>query len=239
MLSKKECLEIEHDGWFGEKKPKAKLRVLAISDLHGLLPELPETDLLVIAGDIAPDNKYTLKDNHLCAEVQAHWLNGEFTDWLMRQPAKHRVAIWGNHDFVGQLPNYRFPQRAQIHLLRDSGVTIEGKRIWGSPWVTNIPRWAMNVESTEDVWAYAPHDLNLLVTHAPPKGTGDFLPGWGFVGDKDLAAALPHLMPKVHVFGHIHEGVGAYQLGPRVAYNVAYVDDRYEPNGHPFRQFEI
>src|SRR5437764_537555 len=58
------------------------LKVLAISDLHGFLPEnLPPCDLLLIAGDLCP-----LRDHSPLA--QANWLATTFRAWLDQQQAR-------------------------------------------------------------------------------------------------------------------------------------------------------
>jgi Icc-related predicted phosphoesterase len=64
-------------------------------------------------------------------------------------------------------------------------------------------------------WAAIPDDLDLLVTHGPPYGHGDqAVPLGGVegarraVGCAELLQAVRRARPRVHVFGHIHEGHG-------------------------------
>ena len=71
------------------------LRVAAISDLHGFLPDVPACDVLLVAGDICP-----VEDHDL--DFQRRWLEGPFSDWLRGLDAGEIVGIAGNHDFVAQ-----------------------------------------------------------------------------------------------------------------------------------------
>ena len=59
------------------------MKIVAMSDLHGYLPEIPACDLLLIAGDICP------LGNHKPA-FQAEWLDTTFRRWLesLRQVGK-------------------------------------------------------------------------------------------------------------------------------------------------------
>jgi Icc-related predicted phosphoesterase len=72
------------------------------------------------------------------------------------------------------------------------------------------------------VWAGIPDGLDLLVTHGPPRGIGDRAV-FGNVGCDHLRAAVLARPPRLHVFGHIHEARGRYEIpGVRtVFYNVA------------------
>ena len=70
-----------------------------------------------------------------------------------------------------------------------------------------------------------PPDLDVLLTHAPPEGILDAIPGEsigspslrGYVARHDPAA--PPL--KAHLFGHIHEAKGRLELGGTVFSNAA------------------
>jgi len=69
------------------------LRVCAIADQHGFLPEIPACDILLVAGDVCP------VDDHR-PDRQHHWLQGQFRQWLDGVEARAIVGIAGNHDFV-------------------------------------------------------------------------------------------------------------------------------------------
>lgn len=47
------------------------------------------------------------------------------------------------------------------------------------------------------------------MTHGPPKGILDYTHGRERAGCPDLFAAIARARPRVHCFGHIHEGWGA------------------------------
>ena len=64
--------------------------VVAVSDLHGLLPPVPACDLLLLAGDLCP-----LLDHRPAA--QAHWLDTDFRRWLRGVHARQVVFVAGNH----------------------------------------------------------------------------------------------------------------------------------------------
>ena len=70
------------------------MKICAISDLHGYLPkDLPESDLLLIAGDIMP-----LRFQSNMARSK-EWLEKEFKQWCKEQETYEIVLIGGNHDF--------------------------------------------------------------------------------------------------------------------------------------------
>ena len=63
------------------------INIIAVSDLHARLPNIPPCDLLLIAGDICPDGS---------AMTQAKWLDTSFRAWLEKIPAKEIVGIADN-----------------------------------------------------------------------------------------------------------------------------------------------
>ena len=55
-----------------------------------------------------------------------------------------------------------------------------------------------------------PNNIDILITHGPPKGIlGTCSDGFD-AGCSDLSYEIwNRVKPKVHLFGHIHEGYGA------------------------------
>ena len=206
------------------------MRIVAVSDLHGLLPDIPPCDLLLIAGDICP------VENHDTG-FQAEWLDTALRRWLERVPARKTVAVAGNHDFVFEQVPELVPRDLDWTYLQDSGCVWEGLRIWGTPWQPWFFDWAFNLREPElvRVWASIPDRTDILVLHGPPHGFGDAVPRRGSVehaGSPSLTERLREVQPRLAVFGHIHEGRGEYRLGKTVLANVALVDAEYR-NVHP------
>lgn len=218
------------------------MRITAISDLHGNLPTVPESDLLLLAGDLCPDNVATLVSAEKCAELQGIWLKETFIPWLNDLQVAETVMIFGNHDFIGQFPRF-LPRHfgPNVTLLEDSITSVGGLTVYGTPWVGNIPMWAFNLPQKElaEKMSLIPSGLDILMTHNAPKGVGDFLPNYGNVGDKNLTRVLGaegFVKPRLHVFGHIHEGRGSYPNNRR---NVAFVDAKYKPYNLPIYETEL
>ena len=223
--------------------------IYAIADMHGNLPEIPsDATTILIAGDICPDDpigrreRYALADHG--ASYQLQWLDTVFRRWLSSRPDGCKVvAIAGNHDFVFE----REPQAVrELHLpwtyLQDQECEIEGDmRVWGTPWVPGLPRWAFYA-SDHALSARAlsiPKGIDFLLSHGPPFGFGDEVaPMYGgpkYVGDISLGGAIIAVEPKLTICGHIHEGRGEYVTpeGHRIL-NASMVDERYRVHSHPW-----
>ena len=70
------------------------MKIIAISDLHGNLPEITEAaDLLILGGDISPLN---IESNLLLVEG---WLSNVFSEWINSLPVEQVIMIAGNHDY--------------------------------------------------------------------------------------------------------------------------------------------
>ena len=168
-----------------------------ISDTHGNRPSLPEGDVLVHCGDLTHFGSFR--------ELR------EQVGWLQSLDFAHIVFVGGNHDVaLGNLAAKGLEDQARkllfgrIHYLRDSGVTIDGVRFWGSPW---IPPYAgeFNLPENElrEKFELIPPETDVLVTHGPPAGVRD-----GGTGSTSLAAAVRRVRPRIHCFGHVHDHRG-------------------------------
>lgn len=203
-------------------------RVLATADLHGNLPAIPDCDVLLVAGDICPD---FLNGWDKGRDRQKQWLDFSFRPWLeeLRDRGIEVVGIAGNHDWVferGWL--WRQLELPWTYLL-DNMTTLHGLRIYGTPWVPNLPGWAFYGSPAmleARAWSI-PSDIDILLSHGPPHGAVDRVCGGYHVGDRHLSEALPTLSPKALVCGHIHEAFGYADVEGISVYNVSHVDENY------------
>jgi Icc-related predicted phosphoesterase len=207
------------------------MRLVLISDTHGLHDKVkvPEGDILIHAGDLTNVGK--------AIEI------AEAGHWLRSLPHKHKVIIAGNHDWGFQKGlGYALNDLGDgITYLQDQEVTLDGVRIYGSPWQPEFCNWAFNVPrgKLKPIWDKIPTGLDVLVTHGPPRGVLDQSAPHlhsECLGDDELFTALEAgVDPKVHVFGHIHGGYGTRQfcIGTRF-FNAAICDEAYRPVNKPW-----
>ncbi len=210
-----------------------EIKVVAVSDLHGLLPAVPACDLLLLAGDICP-----LRDHRPAA--QAYWLDSDFRRWLRGLPARQVVYVAGNHDWIFQEKPHLRPRDLPAVYLQDEALEWEGLKIWGTPWQPRFCNWAFNLDEPdlEAKWALIPAGTDILVTHGPPFGYGDGVPdrkGVRHEGSPSLLRRIEQVRPRLVVFGHIHEGRGEWALGDTVLANVTLVDVGYRPVYPPWQ----
>jgi Icc-related predicted phosphoesterase len=202
------------------------MRVVCISDTHGrhAALTLPEGDVLVHAGDFSRRGRV--------AEIES------FNAWLRAQSFRYKVVIAGNHDGLFEFE----PERARRLLsaaiyLEDSGVEIEGLRLWGSPVTPRFFDWAFNCERGEDIqthWDLIPADTDLLLVHGPPAGILDRTWLGQSVGCADLRRILGRLQPGAVVFGHIHEAYGVLKQDKTLYVNASSLDRYGRPVQAPW-----
>jgi Icc-related predicted phosphoesterase len=200
--------------------------VCCTSDIHGNIKdiEIPECDILLIAGDIGRHGRQIYKD--------ANWLGYDFNPWLEKQPAKHIVMTPGNHDIIFQ-DALKLVPKLSCNVLIDELVEIEGLKIYGSPWQTRFYDWGFNL--TEDklklVWDKIPADIDILLVHSPPFGIMDMTQHPGYpckrIGSRSLAERIKVIRPKYVVFGHNHGEPGVIERDGITYINATLVDDSY------------
>lgn len=194
------------------------LTIDCISDLHGSYPDLPGGDLLIIAGDLTA--------RHTEEEFM------QFLDWMRPLKYRKKIFIAGNHDaFLERGINkkvwesYQFDDSQGINCatyLCDSGTEFEGLNIWGSAWTLsfegmnpNCKAFTLNSEQEiEKKWDKIPEGIDILITHSPPYGFLDesihpYNRKYIHRGSKSLLHKVLEIRPRLHIFGHIHEGNGS------------------------------
>lgn len=215
------------------------MKLTFISDTHGMhenLPSLPGGDVLIHAGDIS-EKGYT-------HEVK------KFLKWFDTvRGYDHKIFIAGNHDFLFEqqerLAKEIVDEFDSVTYLFDESVEVytpdyESKvKIYGSPWQPRFYNWAFNVDrdsdELENIWKRMPDDVDILVTHGPPKKILDLNSHDNYhCGCERLEKVIWKKDPKLHVFGHIHEGYGWMSKMKTHFFNASSVDKSYNMVNEPF-----
>ena len=81
-------------------------------------------------------------------------------------------------------------------------------------------------------WEKIPSDTDVLITHGPPLGRGDTTHGKHVGCVSLLKDVQSRVKPRLHVFGHIHEGRGVSYDGTTLYINASNVSHNYTRH-HP------
>lgn len=201
------------------------LRIVLISDTHALHRQIavPAGDILIHAGD------FTRKGEQ--ADVV------DFNAWLGELPHRHKIVIAGNHDRCFEAdPAGSAALLTNAVYLQDQALTVEGLSLYGSPWQPEFFDWAFNLPRGPElaaVWARIPERTDILITHGPPRGYGDRTIFGTSAGCDDLLEAIDRVRPRYHIFGHIHEGYGAFERNGMRLFNASIVTFNYRPANPP------
>ncbi|KAJ8382731.1 hypothetical protein SKAU_G00035090, partial [Synaphobranchus kaupii] len=209
---------------------------------------MPFGDVFIHAGDFT--------ELGLPSEVK------KFNDWLGTLPYEIKIVIAGNHEltfdqeFMADLVKqdfYYFPSSSKLKresyenvralltnciYLQDSQITVRGLRIYGTPWQPWYYGWGFNLprgQALLDKWNQIPDDTDILITHCPPLGFLDWVPGkMQRVGCVELLNTVQRrVQPKLHVFGHIHEGYGMMTDGSTTFVNASACTVNFQPMNAP------
>jgi len=128
-------------------------------------------------------------------------------------PIKHKVFVAGNHDVAIErnwITRDHFIEKDIVYLQNES-ITLDGVNIWGSPFTPSFGEgWAFNKkrDKLHNVWATIPDDINIVISHGPPKGILDLSYSrenvLEFCGCNALKKRMLQLQPELCLFGHIH-----------------------------------
>lgn len=204
-------------------------RFVCISDTHSRMLPVPPGDVLLHSGDLTATGTYAdfqrtmawlvdlphrtkiiIAGNHdLPLDHHDSWYDNNYSRWHGRQ--KQSIGL------IQDLVQGHKATKAGIVYLEDQTHSFQARengRMWtvyGSPWSPYFHNWAFNYErgdEAEKLLAAFPK-TDILLTHGPPFQIFDRTLTHEHVGCEALAARLPALRPRLHVFGHIHEAHGA------------------------------
>jgi Icc-related predicted phosphoesterase len=158
----------------------------------------------------------------------------DFLKWFSNLKFEYKIFIAGNHDFYFEKNKPKEIQEVVPHnviYLNDSGITIDGLHIWGSPVSPWFFNWAFNRKRGLQIkkhWDLIPPETDLLITHGPVFGIHDSVVNGVHVGCKDLALKVKEIKPQVHLCGHIHEAYGNVKRDGIRYINASVLNERYE-----------
>lgn len=218
------------------------MEIVCISDLHGNLINIPQGDLLLIAGDVCPLNNHG-------GRFQSNWIEKVFYPWCQEQPFEKVVFIAGNHDFCfegSDRHNFYADQFPKVQYLQDGAMMWHNLKIWGTPHQREFGGWAFNEkeENLAKLWDLIPSDTDIIMCHGPAYGYGDAVPFinksdffgsalYENVGSPSMLKKIEEINPKLYVCGHIHEGYGIRKHHQTWMVNASIVNSRYQPVNMP------
>jgi len=199
------------------------MKIVFISDTHGdhkEIKNIPACDVIVHAGDIsALGSQQTIE---------------YFLEWFSSlEQAKNKIFVAGNHDWLFQRnpPLAKSIIPSNVIYLQDSGCEIDGVKFWGTPVQLPFFNWAFNIPADEIIkyWDMIPADTDVLITHSPPKGIMDISRrGREHTGSQSLYDQIvTRIKPKIHCFGHIHEGYGIQVVEDITFINASNLNEDY------------
>lgn len=228
-----------------------KLRVVAISDIHGYFPIIEEpADILLIAGDISP---LEIQFNKPKMKI---WLETEFAYWIKSLPVERVFLIAGNHDsYLESISktNILALQQACVKLTYLKNEVCDyvdsyGQvwTIFGTPYCHIFGNWPFmrSEEYMTEKFKQIPDEVDIIISHDPPFAAGDVdvileAPQhraqrmFQHLGNEPLRARIENVNYKLLVCGHIHGGSHDFNEEWK-SVNVSYLNEYYEPHYDPF-----
>jgi len=216
-------------------------RIVCMSDTHGKHRDidLPKGDILIHGGDFTRSGeKETISD-----------VSRYFGELLEQHKFQQIICIAGNHELTFDDDHYK-DVHEHFHsspmdcsasrnalknciYLQDSSCNIHSMEIYGTPWTPFYYNWGFQQTrgyESRNRWRGIPSTTDILISHGPPLGRGDEVPHVGKVGCVDLLQEVQErLRPRVHIFGHIHEGYGISSDGTTLFVNPSSVTKQYRP----------
>jgi Icc-related predicted phosphoesterase len=189
------------------------MKIWLISDTHneheGL--QVPDVDLAIHCGDESTHGNASLNEPE----------SRRFFEWYSSLQIKHKIFVPGNHSTAIEQALIRPSEYPGIQFLIHSLTEVGKLKIFGSPYTPRFHQWAYMKKRAQldDVWWTIPAEVDLLITHGPPKGVLDITHDseTGNLIQVGCAALRRHVetrvKPKIHAFGHIHDEKGISNYG--------------------------
>ncbi|KAF9881968.1 ser/Thr protein phosphatase family protein [Colletotrichum karsti] len=220
------------------QSPGIRTRILIISDTHGAdsLPgskPLPPVDVAIHCGDLTEESKLAEYQatinlmNKITAPLKIVIAGNH--DFTLDTPVFRRkiAEIPPPVDTAVLHREYGAPSQARQLLLdaaAQHNITFldrEGTHrfvlpsnnarltLYASPFTPGAEDWAFQYDRADGHAWDLTQDVDVVVTHGPPRGIFDRTASAERIGCAGLFAAVSRARPRLHCFGHVHRGWGA------------------------------
>ncbi|OIQ30156.1 MAG: serine/threonine protein phosphatase [Alphaproteobacteria bacterium MedPE-SWcel] len=196
------------------------MKIMAFSDLHlseeraaDLVTASKEADLVIGAGDFCNMRQGLARAMGLLTGIAA--------------PV---VMVPGNAESAEELRGCALSSTIVLH---GSGTEVAGLQLFGLG--GGIPEtpfgdWSFDLSEREAARRLSEaREVDILITHSPPKGAGDTTSAGLSIGSQSIRAAIERLQPQVAVFGHVHDCWGYRgQIGASACANLGPTPNWFE-----------
>jgi multisite-specific tRNA:(cytosine-C5)-methyltransferase len=210
----------------------APLQVMIISDTHGEdldYSELPPVDVAIHCGDLTEESKLeefrTAINTLQTIQATVKLVIAGNYDFTLDEPTFRQKLVtadldddlvretYGDFGEAGRL----LDSVADIKYLREGTHRIELKNhapltVYASPYTASKSDWGFTYDPEKDHQWDIQMGTDIVITHSPPRGILDMTDSRHRAGSASLFAAVASARPKLHCFGHIHEGWGARRV---------------------------
>ena len=107
------------------------------------------------------------------------------------------------------------------HFTLESGALLT---IYVSPYTQGLGAWGFQYHPDRGHQFSIKEEVDVVITHGPPRSILDYTYGQEMAGCSNLFAAITRARPRLHCFGHIHEGWGARLVTWREEYGESTTD---------------
>ncbi|KAG8530163.1 uncharacterized protein KY384_005646 [Bacidia gigantensis] len=218
-----------------------KTRFFIISDTHGddfraQDGPIPQADVAIHCGDLTEESKLdefrTALKSFAAVQAPLKLIIAGNHDFTLDTPAfKEKVAtaqsslepdlvkkIYGDYGEARQLiedarsARIVFLDEGEHYFTLANGATLT---VYASPFTPSLSDWGFQFHPNDGHNFSIRPGVDLVMTHGPPRGIMDYTDSKQRAGSTDLFEAVARARPRLHCFGHIHEGWGAKKVAWR------------------------
>lgn len=201
------------------------MKIWFISDTHNKHTQLripPEVDAVIHCGDESESGNAWLNE----PEARA------FFEWYSALNIPMKIFVPGNHSTAVEEGLIRSTDYPSVRFLIHAQMEWNGLKIFGTPYTPMFFNWAYMKprEDLDAVWQSIPENIDILITHGPPKGIFDVTKDMDtgkpiHVGSKSLMRHVEkRIQPKIHAFGHLHDEKDIANAGMVVRNGVQFIN---------------